>query len=178
MRVHGSALAVSLVVCYATHMSGSKRTWTDEQLIAAVVNAVSIAGVIRSIGLPINAGNYTTVNKYIKKLGLDISHFTGQRWVGTRDKHPNKTELVDILIEGSTYSTHHLKKRLIAEGLKQAVCEHCGLEEWMGVPIPLETDHINGVSNDHRITNLRLLCPNCHALTDTWKGRNIGKQKK
>lgn len=52
-------------------------------------------------------------------------------------------------------------------------CESCNLEEWLGNKIPLELDHINGVNNDNRIENLRILCPNCHALTPTYRGKNI-----
>ena len=67
-----------------------------------------------------------------------------------------------------------LRQRLIKEGLKLHQCESCLCETWMGQPIPLELDHINGDRWDSRLENLRLLCPNCHAQTDTYRGRNIG----
>ncbi len=69
----------------------------------------------------------------------------------------------------------NLRKRLIAEGLKEARCEICKLDEWLGRPIPLQLDHINGDRTDNRLENLRLLCPNCHAQTDTYCGKNIGR---
>lgn len=69
----------------------------------------------------------------------------------------------------------HLKRRLLEEGVKTARCEGCGGDEWRGAPIPLELDHINGDRRDHRLENLRLLCPNCHAQTPTYRGRNIGR---
>jgi 5-methylcytosine-specific restriction endonuclease McrA len=53
-------------------------------------------------------------------------------------------------------------------------CESCQLVEWMGQPIPLDFDHINGNSEDNDLTNVKLLCPNCHALTSTYKGANRG----
>ena len=48
---------------------------------------------------------------------------------------------------------------------------------WCGKEITLELDHINGDNRDHRVQNLRLLCPNCHSQTDTWRGRNKNKGK-
>jgi hypothetical protein len=148
-----------------------RRKWTDEQLIEAVKVSASIADVIRYLNLSVRPGNYTTMNKYIALLNLDTSHFTGKSWVGTSKGVPAKQNLNDILVENSTYNTSHLKKRLIDAGLKSPICEGCDLTEWRGQPIPLQTDHINGNNRDHRLENLRLLCPNCHALTDTWCGR-------
>jgi len=54
-------------------------------------------------------------------------------------------------------------------------CEVCSLQEWMGSPIPIEMDHIDGNHSNNLLSNLRLLCPNCHAQTDTWKSKNKGK---
>lgn len=148
-----------------------KRTWTDEQLKAAVLSSDSIAEVLRFLGLAVRPGNYKTINKYIKSLELNTTHFVGQNWVGTRNTVPSKRPIDEILVVNSTYNTSHLRDRLIKEGLKNWVCEMCHRRMWLGSPIALETDHINGVNNDHRLENLRFLCPNCHATTDTWRGR-------
>ena len=80
----------------------------------------------------------------------------------------------EILVKDCDYSSYKLAKRLLRVNLKERMCEKCGLELWMGKPIPLELHHINGVHSDNRIENLQLLCPNCHALTDNYRGKNIG----
>jgi hypothetical protein len=54
------------------------------------------------------------------------------------------------------------------------VCEICKLSEWLGEKIPLELDHISGNWADNFDDNIRLLCPNCHAQTPTWKNKNRG----
>jgi Zn finger protein HypA/HybF involved in hydrogenase expression len=129
--------------------------------------------VAKALGLAPAGGSYRTIKRYIIAWGLDVSHFTGQAWVGTR---PGPTPgqrytLEEIFREGSTYPTGHLLKIILREGYRERRCESCGLTEWLGQPIAIEVDHANGVNNDHRLENLRLLCPNCHALTPTWRGR-------
>ncbi len=75
---------------------------------------------------------------------------------------------------GVWHQSHNLKTRLIRAGIKGAFCEDCGLAAWSGKPIPLELHHVNGDSTDNRIENIRILCPNCHAQTPTYRGKNIG----
>jgi hypothetical protein len=84
-----------------------------------------------------------------------------------------KFKLSDVL-EGKhpQYSTNHLKHRLLDEGVKEDKCEICGIEEWNGKKIVHQLDHINGNSRDHRLENLRVICPNCHSQTDTFCGKN------
>jgi hypothetical protein len=80
----------------------------------------------------------------------------------------DKINLCDILIENSSYSRASLKDRLYKEGLKKRECELCGQgEEWVGKKMSLILDHINGVNNDNRIENIRIVCPNCNATLDT-----------
>ena len=86
---------------------------------------------------------------------------------------------MDEILEGKhpQYQTFKLKQRLLNVGLKSNQCEDCGITEWNSKPIAIELDHINGKNFDNRIENLRLLCPNCHSLTDTWRGKNINSGK-
>jgi hypothetical protein len=82
--------------------------------------------------------------------------------------------LEEILVERSSFSRGHLKRRLYAEGLKQPRCELCGQGEmWRGRQMALILDHVNGVGDDHRLENLRIVCPNCAATLDTHCGRNL-----
>jgi hypothetical protein len=83
--------------------------------------------------------------------------------------------LDEILVEQSTYTNlHSLKRRLVAEGVLEYRCSEWGLSEWRGERLALELDHRNGVNSDNRRENIRLLCPNCHPLTPTYRGRNKG----
>ena len=125
-------------------------------------------------------GNYDVFRRAVKHFEIDTSHFRGQGW--NRGDHSGlcaswrkKRDLKDILQEGTSYKTYDLKRRLIAEGLKEHKCEMCGITEWNGQPTPTELDHINGVRTDNRLENLRILCPNCHAQTKTYRGKNINK---
>lgn len=85
--------------------------------------------------------------------------------------------LEEILVRDSTYTDNAaLRRRLIKAGLKDGRCERRALDSWMGESLPLALDHINGDHTDNRLQNLRILCPNCHALTDTWCSRNRKKK--
>ncbi|TGE21745.1 HNH endonuclease [Hymenobacter aquaticus] len=147
---------------------------TDDEFRQAVAESLSVARVLNRIGLVPAGGNYRTVHARIARLGLDKSHFTGAAWnVGSRYRNVNKpANLEALLVEGSNYQTFKLKARLIAEGRFVRSCSACKLTHWQEQLIPLELDHVNGINNDNRIENLRLLCPNCHALTETYRGKN------
>ncbi|MGZ4270154.1 MAG: HNH endonuclease [Solirubrobacteraceae bacterium] len=114
-------------------------------------------------------GAARVLKRYAAIWGIPTDHFTHAP-AGIRDPIP----LESILVRGSTYSRSHLKARLLAAGLKQMRCELCGQgPEWRGRPMGLVLDHVNGVRDDNRLENLRMLCPNCNATLETHCGRQL-----
>ena len=153
------------------------RKWTDEELVEAVKTSRSVRQVLQKLGLVEAGGNYTQVNYYLKKLEIDTSHFTGKGWNKGLFIPIKAQPLVELLVVGSRPQSYKLKKRLFAEGIKKPICEMCGWSKSaIDGRIPVELDHINGDRFDNRIQNLRILCPNCHSLQSTHRGKN--KKKK
>lgn len=149
----------------------------SEQFESVVRNARTLKEVLDFLGRSGHSrGSYTTLKERIKEDNIDISHMhEGRKQVRVEKLRIHNTiPLSEILVENSTYlHTTDLKKRLLKEGLLIEKCYKCGLgNEWEGEPLSLQLDHENGVHNDNRIENLRLLCPNCHSQTITFSGRN------
>lgn len=153
--------------------STRKRTWTIETLAAAVASSTSRRQVLMKLGLKGAGGNYFQIKKYIKELKLDTSHFTGQGWSkGLHGVGKPHWTLDEVLVQGSNYQSYKLRNRLFAAGLKPQHCEKCGwAQRSPDGRLPLELEHINGNSTDNRIENLKILCPNCHSLTPTYRRR-------
>jgi hypothetical protein len=151
-----------------------RKNLTETEFKEVVANSKSIADVCRGLGIVPKGGNYKTVNQLLKKYSADTSHFTGGAWNQGDRYRPimMPTPIEKILIKGSVYSSYALKNRLFKEGFKEQCCECCGLEYWLEQPIKLELHHVNGDNNDNRIENLQILCPNCHAYTDNYRGAN------
>jgi hypothetical protein len=148
--------------------------YEEESLKKIVSESKSYTDVVRKLGLKPFYGNRQTAKKYIILYNIDISHFGGCE----KFEFHKRRELSEILVVNSTYrNTTNLKERLYKEGLKKRECELCGQTEiWNGEKMSLILDHINGINNDNRIENLRIVCPNCNATLDTHCGKNV-KQK-
>ena len=151
---------------------------SDDEVASAVAASRSLAGVLRELRVRQGGGSQSNLKARIARLSLDTSHFTGVAWRSGQTKPVvPAAPIEDVLVLGRFVQTTQLRRRLVAEGLKEPRCERCGRHEWNGQPVPLELDHVNGRREDNRLANLRLLCPNCHAQTDTYRGRNIGRRR-
>ena len=145
---------------------------SDEEFNQIVAQANSYSDCLRALGLSTTGGSSTDVLKRrIAEQNCDIAHFGKIKQ--NKQTYQAKYSLDEILIENSSYANiTRLKERLIREGRMEYKCKNCGIVEWLGQPLSLHLDHINGINNDHRIENLRFLCPNCHSQTETYAGRN------
>ena len=142
----------------------------NKELLEIIINeSNNKIECLSKLGLNPHPGNYDTLKKYIKLYNIDTSHFTNNytalnKYVDTFVKK----NMNDILVENSTFNRHTLKERLYKEGYKERKCEICGQTEyWNDKKMSLILDHINGVNDDNRIENLRIVCPNCNATLDT-----------
>ena len=134
-----------------------RKYYSEEQVRTAVANNVSIAGVLRELGLQPRGHNYDTIKNLVSKHGLDTSHWTGSLW--------SKGKLLKE--EGGYARPAQIKKHLVS--IRGHVCESCNNSEWLGKQIALELEHCDGDRNNNMYSNLKLLCPNCHAQTPTWR---------
>ena len=149
-----------------------KHSYTIKEFRDAVQGSYSIAQALTKLGVSPKGGNYRVFKKFEKLYGIDTSHFTGQGHLKGKTHKFNTIPLEEILVKDYEYNSNKLRKRLISEGIKEHKCERCGLNEWLGEPIPLELDHIDGDHYNNSLENLKILCPNCHAKTPTYRGKN------
>ena len=147
-----------------------RRKYTDKQLEEAVKTSHSISAVLKKLGLTPAGGNYESINRRIQKLNLNTSHFLGQAILRGKTHNYNTRPLEEVLVHKKLENTWKLKNRLLREGIKEHQCECCGETEWLDEPIPLEFHHKDGDRTNNTLQNIELLCPNCHALTDNYRG--------
>ena len=162
-----------------SHFEPEGSRWTREILSEAVAASTNMYGVLRHLGLDAVGGHHSHISRRVREFGIDTSHF-GRAASSSGRACPRRTpeELLTALPEGAA-------RRIPSERLKRAMprlgtaekCALCGTEPlWRGRPLALEVDHINGDWRMNQPDNLRLLCPNCHSTTDTYRGSNKGRR--
>jgi hypothetical protein len=151
--------------------------WTmpSKQFALLIKKATSIGQVLNAFGLQNKGGNHNTIRRRAVAEGLDLSHIPRGRGSNRNRAFGPRRPLKAVLVKNSKYSRHHLKKRLVKEGLLPYICAACRCApNWNGKPLVLQLEHKNGDNRDNRLKNLCFLCPNCHSQTDTFAGRNSG----
>lgn len=148
----------------------SKLSYTIEQVKAAALQAMCMSDMCKLLGLIVHGANYSTINKIIEAEQIDISHFDVKATY-------NRNKLVrthdNVFCIHSTCPRAQLNYYAKRFSIMEYRCRLCGIvDEYNGLPLSLQLDHINGVADDNRLENLRWLCPNCHSQTATYGGKN------
>lgn len=160
----------------ANRRSTSMWAASKEDLRALLTSKESVRDVLSELGIQVVAGgHYHSLTRLAGEYGLE-AELASLRESGKRAGalRMSGAPLQGILIANSPYTNRgRLKIRLLAAGLLKNECAICGMgPEWQGAALVMVLDHINGVNNDNRLDNLRLLCPNCNSQTPTFSGRN------
>lgn len=117
--------------------------------------------------------NPKTINPVLKRLGLIYTGNQGCK--GLSKPNGRELSLLEYLEKSIDIQSNKVRKKLLDEGYKEYKCEGCGLTEWLGEPIPLELHHKDGNHFNNELDNFQLLCPNCHAKTSSYRGKNCSK---
>jgi hypothetical protein len=144
----------------------------EEEAREAVAASRSYSEVLRRLGLRPAGGNHALLRKYVDKVWrIPTDHFDAGASI-RRVAVARAIPLEQVMVRGSSYSRANLKRRLFDQGIKERRCEICGQDErWRGRWMSLILDHVNGVPDDNRLENLRVVCPNCAATLETHCGR-------
>ncbi|MFD7510589.1 HNH endonuclease signature motif containing protein [Streptomyces sp. NPDC059853] len=155
-----------------SHFAPEGRRWSTETLTEAVAASRTMGEVLDRLGVPRVGGQHTHLSRRIKALGIDTSHFTGRADAGSaRTRRTGQALLTRQEPGARRIPGARLRRAMLRAGVEDR-CSGCGIPPWWrGQPLRLEVDHRDGDRSNNCPENLRLLCPNCHAATDTYRGR-------
>ncbi|MEU0403951.1 HNH endonuclease signature motif containing protein [Streptomyces sp. NPDC006197] len=165
-----------------SHFEREGVRWTREVLAEAVAASHSVWDVLRVLGVELVGGQHTHISRRIKAYGIDTTHFTPSTRTermrhNQRRRTPEEVLVLDTTPHPRRIRSSRLKRALLETGVKEE-CALCDVgSTWLGRPLPLEVDHIDGGWRNNRPENLRFLCPNCHSATDTYRGRGKGRAR-
>ena len=150
--------------------------YTKENLSPVVESCYTWSDVCRHFGIKPLTGSQAHIKRRAIDFGIDFSHFLGQGSTKGKIRGP-KRPIEDYLFNLCKIDSHSLKLRLVKEGIKKYECERCKTSEWDGEELPLDLDHIDGDHDNNTLSNLQILCPNCHSLK-TRKQWKLNKKPK
>jgi hypothetical protein len=156
--------------CSASHGNKNRLSGRGKNFIAkewkskiekAIAETKSMAAAASSIDL-----EFKTFRSMAKELGLYNPN------PGGRGTSKSRYPIEDVFSNKVYVRPQDLRKRLVILGIKEEKCERCGISEWRGRKAPLELHHVDGIRENNALENIEILCPNCHAQTDNYKGKN------
>lgn len=149
-----------------------KVKYTKELIENICKDSYSYRQCLNKLGLKAAGGNYSCIKKKIEEYKINISHFHHQAWNKGKKNESRKRPIQDYLSNKNIIQSYKLKHRLISEGFFEHKCYECDNTTWMNNKIPIELHHIDGNHFNNDISNLTILCPNCHALTNNYRAKN------
>jgi len=132
---------------------------TKQELLTASDGARNMAEIVSRLGMRRSSKTYKSIKNQMDHYGIPVPY-------GTKTYTRHTDEM--IFSVDSNYGNKSLRKKVLKEELLEYKCQGCGISDWQDKPLTLQLDHVNGNNRDNRLENLRFLCPNCHAQTDTW----------
>jgi hypothetical protein len=154
------------------------RSWSDAAFVEAVARHTNFTDVLRALGLRAAGGNHRSMKVHAERLGVDLRHFTQARRTRGIAAWREETRVTPerAFAAGSAVSRSALRC-LCRTHLTPYACAGCGnAGAWQERPLTLQLDHANGDPDDHRLENLRWLCPNCHSQTGSFAGRGARRR--